>query len=123
MSKIASCLICDSQWEIHEGRENKHLYCLECRRSEKRIDYGHSEPCIPWRGDFDLDDNPMKNGQPHKPGERKCNHRDCVQDSHIIEPMSWESLEAERHSTFYRTKRKLSYQKLMATLQKEKMSA
>jgi hypothetical protein len=65
----------------------------------------------------------MKNGQPHLPGERKCKHKDCVQMSHIVKQMTWQDLEAERHSTFYRTKRKVSFEKLMDTLQKEKMSA
>jgi hypothetical protein len=117
------CLICDASWEIHEGRENKHIYCLECRRTETKIDYGHSEPCIPWKGDFDLEDNPMKNGKLYKPGERRCNHKDCVQPAHIMTPISWEELEAERLSIYYRTKRKKNWSQLIDTLQKEKMSA
>lgn len=117
------CLICDASWEIHEGRENKNLYCYQCRRTEAKIDYGLADPCIPWKGDFDLDDNPMKNGELWKPGFRHCNHKDCVQPTHITPALTWEQLEAERHSIFYRTNRRRSWTQLMDTLQKEKMSA
>lgn len=123
---MPNCLICDHEWEINSSRDNKHIYCRMCRTSEKQIDYGHRDPCIPWNGEFDEYDQPMLNGQIHMPGERICNHRDCVQPSHIMilkpDPMelSWQELELERLSIFYRTNRKQTWDELMATLEKEK---
>jgi hypothetical protein len=38
---------------------------------------------VPWRGDFDLEDNPMVNGHLLLPGVRLCEHRDCVNPHHI----------------------------------------
>jgi hypothetical protein len=38
---------------------------------------------VPWRGDFDLEDNPMVNGGLLLPGVRLCGHRDCVNPHHI----------------------------------------
>lgn len=80
----ATCLICNSEWVVNENRVNNHLYCRDCRRSEREIDYGFTEPCKPWSGDFDDDDNPMQNGLPYLPGDRICQHKDCVQKSHIL---------------------------------------
>ena len=115
MSKSeATCLICNNTWSVHESRENKQIFCRMCRSHESAIDYGHDDPCIPWRGEFDQDDNPLKSGQLHMPGNRICGHRDCVQDSHINVAQAWQVLEAERFDTSYRNGRKLDWQTLMA---------
>lgn len=116
----ATCLICQTTWGIHEQRENKQIYCRMCRSHENVIDYGHDDPCLPWRGDFDEDDNPMKHGNPHLPGNRLCGHRDCVQPSHIMTRMPWQLLESERLDLSYRTGVKSSWANLTATLEKEK---
>jgi hypothetical protein len=81
-----------------------------------------SEPCIPWTGDFDLDDNPVKRGQLHLPGNRNCNHKDCVQQSHIQKPVVVEDLIAEQFSIYYRTGQRYTYKKMIQGLQREKMS-
>ena len=122
----ATCLICSEEWEINEARVNTHLYCKECRKpSERKIDYGHADPCIPWNGDFDDEDNPLRGGVPYLPGIRTCNHRDCVQKAHIIlEPAQepdWKALIAERNSIYYRNRKRRSYEQLMTTLEKEKV--
>jgi hypothetical protein len=124
----ATCLICDDTWLVNPKRNNSHLYCQSCRRKnpERRIDYGHTKPCKPWLGDFDLEDNPLRNGQPHMPGERVCNHRDCVEESHIImaKPApTAEELTAERFSIYYRNKKRLSYDQLLLKLEKERKTA
>jgi hypothetical protein len=120
MSKSeATCLICNETWSIHEGRENKQIYCRSCRAHESAIDYGHDDPCIPWRGGFDENDNPIKAGQLYLPGVRICNHRDCVQDSHINAPKPWQALEAERFDNSYKTGKKLDWQTLMAQIKIE----
>jgi hypothetical protein len=85
-----------------------------CRSHESAIDYGHNDPCIPWRGEFDEDDNPIKAGQLYLPGARVCNHKDCVQSSHINACKPWQALEAERLDISYRTGKKLYWQSLMA---------
>lgn len=121
-NKTRHCLICDTSWELHDGRENKHIYCLDCRRTERKIDYGMSEPCVPWTGEFDLDDNPVRHGKAYLPGERHCNHKDCVQKSHIQKPIVVEDLLAEQFSLYYRTGQRTSYDNLLQGLQREKMS-
>ena len=117
----ATCLVCNEPWEIREGRENKQIFCRDCRKkSETSIDYGLAEPCIPWTGDFDEHDNPMRFGELHLEGQRKCNHKDCVQKAHIIKPINTEDLIAEQFSTFYRTGKRRNYDQLIAKLKKEK---
>jgi hypothetical protein len=90
-----------------------------CRSHESAIDYGHDDPCIPWRGDFDDYDNPIKAGKSYLPGNRLCGHRDCVQNSHIGLVKPWQALEAERFDTSYKTGKKLDWQTLMAQIQIE----
>lgn len=116
----ATCLICQATWSIHEARENKQIYCRMCRSHESAIDYGHDDPCLPWRGDFDDDDNPIKYGRLHLPGNRLCGHRDCVQNSHIAVSLEWQVLEAERLDVSYRTGAKKDWTQLTAQLKKEK---
>ena len=108
----ATCLICNTEWQIHEQRENKNLFCASCRRSERQIDYGFADPCIPWRGLFDMDDNPIMSGKLHMPGERICNHKDCVQPKHLAKTKTWQDVEAERLGA-------ASWAELMDTLKKE----
>lgn len=116
----ATCLICSEEWEVNHARENTHLYCRECRKpSERSIDYGHADPCIPWNGEFDEDDNPMRFGELHLPGQRRCKHKDCVQKSHIQTEVTAQDLLAEQFSIYYRTKKHRSYDQLMLALQKE----
>jgi hypothetical protein len=108
------CLICDQEWIINESRENKNIYCLDCRRTERQIDYGLADPCIPWRGEFDLDDNPMLGNKLYMTGERICKHKDCVQQSHLsANQRDWRDLEAERLGA-------KSWSELMNTLKREK---
>lgn len=123
---MANCLICGEDWFIRYNRKNSYITCAKCRRHEKEIDYGLEDKCKPWTGDYDLDDNPMKNGKYHLPGERVCGHKDCVTVSHIVrvspEPkvLTTEDLLTEQFSTFYRTGKRLTWTKLNATLEKER---
>jgi hypothetical protein len=116
-----TCLICNEDWEVHPRRVKSQLYCQTCRRKETKIDYGHSKPCIPWRGEFDNDDNPLKGGKLFMPGARICNHRDCVEPSHLeAAAPTAEDLTAERVSVYYRTKQKMTYGELLRALENEK---
>jgi hypothetical protein len=64
-------------------RRQSVVLCVSCRmRPALSIQYGSSR-CVPWRGDFDLDDNPMIHGNYLLPGERLCGHKDCVNPHHI----------------------------------------
>jgi hypothetical protein len=120
MSKSeATCLICNETWSVHEGRENKQIFCRMCRSHESAIDYGHDDPCLPWRGNFDADDNPIKGTTLYLPGNRICGHRDCVQDSHIASVQPWQALEAERNDRSYVNGRKSHWTQLTAQLKKE----
>lgn len=65
---------------VQRGRGNK---CDSCAaRRSTMIRYG-KEFCFPWGGEFDDNDNPMKNGELYKPGVRLCGHRDCTNLHHI----------------------------------------
>ena len=44
--------------------------------------------CEAWQGDFDEQDNPLKDGVLFMPGKRTCNHSDCVAVSHVIGAVS-----------------------------------
>ena len=83
-TEIRHCLICDTEWEARLDAKREHITCQDCRRTERSIDYGLGKPCIPWMGEFDGNDNPMKFGELYLPGDRTCKHRDCVEQSHII---------------------------------------
>lgn len=129
LPETATCLVCLTEWRINESRKNTHRLCRDCRKTEERkIDYGLPEPCIPWNGDFDMDDNPMKNGRHYRPGPRICGHKDCIQKTHIADfvssretkPVTEEDLIAEQFSTYYRNKKHQSYSQLMARLEREK---
>jgi len=120
MSKSeATCLICNETWSVHEARENKQIFCRMCRSHESAIDYGHDDPCTPWRGEFDDNDNPIKGSKLHRPGNRICGHRDCVTESHIYASKPWQALEAERLDRSYLNGRKLEWFQLTAELKKE----
>ena len=65
-------------------RRQQIVLCVSCRmRPALSIQYGASR-CVPWRGDFDKDDNPMVHGELFLPGVRACGHRDCVNGLHIV---------------------------------------
>jgi hypothetical protein len=60
------------------------VWCESCRTPSRRfIKYADGSVCEAWNGDFDEWDNPMKDGQLYLPGERLCNHRDCVSVDHV----------------------------------------
>lgn len=67
-----------------DKRKRKDSLCVDCRRKPaKSINYGLDKACVPWAGDFDLDDNPVRFGKLVLPGERVCRHRDCVEPTHV----------------------------------------
>jgi hypothetical protein len=115
--RLTECLICGHRWE-QNPKAAPHTLCQTCRRKEKKIDYGHAQPCKPWQGDFDDSDNPLKNGRLYLPGERVCGHRDCVEKKHI-KPTA-EQLIAEQFSVYYRTGEKRNYKQLIAQITAEK---
>ena len=66
--------------------------CVSCR-AKRAVQVGS---CRPYQGDFDLDTfQPMKNGQPYKPGKRLCGKADCVADRHIEQPFDFAATYAE----------------------------
>lgn len=79
------CKRCGLSWEVPlVKRRQQVVLCVSCRmRPALSIQYGASR-CVPWRGDFDRDDNPMVHGELFLPGVRACGHRDCVNGLHIV---------------------------------------
>ncbi len=68
-----------------DKRKRSDRLCRDCRvKPAKSIGYGLAKSCLPYAGPFDAEDNPMSNGLLYLPGKRVCNHRDCVEISHII---------------------------------------
>lgn len=75
---------CGARWEIPGKKPNLKARCESCRAVRvETIEY-ESGICIPWGGDFDLNDHPMLNGEYYLPGYRICDHRDCVNIQHVI---------------------------------------
>lgn len=76
------CLRCGGKLDDRRRRDD---FCASCRaKPAKTVKFG-DDVCIPWRGDFDEEDNPLFHGQPYMPGLRVCNHRDCVNPLHQVE--------------------------------------
>jgi hypothetical protein len=77
------CVRCGSRLESR--RKKDEVLCGSCRaKPAKTVKWG-DDVCIPWRGDFDFDDNPLRFGVLYLPGMRVCNHRDCVNPTHIVD--------------------------------------
>lgn len=84
--QLIICRRCGFQ-EFVPGDKRKRAdgLCRDCRvKPAKSIGYGLVRSCLPWSGEFDVDDNPLLNGKLFLVGERVCGHRDCVEVSHII---------------------------------------
>ncbi len=76
------CFRCGIPWE-DEKRKRNDLLCVSCRaRPAKSIKFG-AEHCIPWHGQYDVEDNPLLHGELFLPGERTCGHKDCCNVMHI----------------------------------------
>lgn len=68
-----------------DKRKRKDGLCSSCRmRPAKTISYGLPKPCKPWSGEFDLNDNPLLDGELVLPGGRVCGHKDCVEIDHCL---------------------------------------
>lgn len=78
------CRRCGWSWLLAESRRRvEFMLCESCRvRPALSVRYG-SDRCVPWRGDFDEEDQPMLKGQYFLPGVRSCGHRDCVNPHHL----------------------------------------
>jgi len=78
----------------HDLPDNK---CWSCRRVDLPIRStrtwvdGKLMVCVPWHGDFDADERPVKNGRLHRPGERICGNSDCVCSTHIMAAEKFEA--------------------------------
>lgn len=112
---------------ISRGQADAYL-CSSCvAKPATQINYGDTTACKPWQGDVDLDTmQPLDDrGRPYLPGARRCGHADCVNRKHIIRQddpalITLESLIAEQFDLSYRTGKKLTYEQLIAKLNKEK---
>ena len=81
---FAQCYRCGFRWEIKAKRNNLRAKCDSCKTIRKeRIDYD-GEPCLAWQGEFDLEDNPMLDGELYMRGHRLCQHKDCCNVNHIV---------------------------------------
>lgn len=84
---FATCDRCGFEWTFPSRylyRENyRHDLCRECTAQPQNSVLRNGVTCKPWHGDFDENDNPMKDGVLYKPGERTCGARDCVNTNHI----------------------------------------
>lgn len=58
--------------------------CPDCRAKPQSKAGSTKDYCVPWQGDYDDNDNPIKFGKLWKPGVRTCGHSDCVRKSHIV---------------------------------------
>jgi hypothetical protein len=79
------CQRCGFSWVVSpDKRERTDLLCSSCRAvPQKIVQYGNLK-CIPHQGEFAEDSvTPMRNGEIFMPGERICNHLDCVNPKHI----------------------------------------
>jgi hypothetical protein len=72
------------------------LWCRDCRddRTEIRRDHAWKHPalgkiyCCLWIGELDDNWHPIDDeGQLYRPGERICGLKDCVKQTHVIEPV------------------------------------
>lgn len=71
-------------WGRYMYRSDHWMFCDACNaRPVKSIMY-QGDVCYPWKGEFDLDDNPIQDGKLYRPGTRTCGHRDCVRTQHIM---------------------------------------
>lgn len=76
---------------IERGRPALCSSCLAKPMRSVVTGYG---VCRPWHGDFDDDDNPLDDeGQLYRAGVRLCRKRDCVERSHIVDPVIFEALD------------------------------
>jgi hypothetical protein len=78
------CARCGVAW-YNPKRKRQDSLCADCRaRPAKTIKYG-DERCIPWQGDFTVEDQPLLHGQLFLPGERVCKHQDCCNPLHLVD--------------------------------------
>ena len=68
-----------------EKRGRKDLKCISCRvKPAHTIQYGKLR-CTPHQGSLDADLNPIdETGKLVLPGYRLCEHKDCVNPTHIV---------------------------------------
>jgi hypothetical protein len=72
-------------WDRHFYRSETWMFCDACKAKPVKSIMYNGECCYPWKGEFDLDDNPINEaGELHRPGHRTCGHRDCVNRTHIM---------------------------------------
>jgi len=96
-----------SQRRAERGNDD-HL-CRDCRMRPAREIKHNKTICRPWQGQVDDSFNPIdEKGKLYLPGARSCGFKDCVNRSHIIDP-----LEAERIDISYRTKESLDIKKVI----------
>lgn len=145
-----SCTRCGFVFQFHSralfGRDFDTTLCQDCKAKPVKTSTKNGVLCKPWDGEFDLNTSqPLKDGQPYKPGIRTCGHSDCVLNAHIIPgapkpvtvvpaksslpyrkkykvrrvPTQVERLIAEQHDLSYRTGRRLGYGQLLAAVKRE----
>jgi len=92
-----------------KARGNNNNLCKDCGMKPQNEIKQNKTICRPWRGEVDQELNPIdERGSLFAPGLRTCGYKDCVNRSHIIDP-----LEAERIDISYRTKESLDIKKVI----------
>lgn len=129
MDEVTSCTRCGQSIMTNaiikrQDRGDYNKDCKDCRTTEaKKVQYGTGqEYCIPHKGLFDEDDNPLdRQGKLYKPGIRSCGHRDCIRPMHIIKDPAPQSLPItlELYDISYRTGVKLSAEQMMERIRGE----
>ena len=86
MTPCERCGYLLSQKQVHHLKLHKlDIRCQSCNaKPTKQVGQSKHDYCVPHQGEFDYDDNPMKNGKLFRPGVRKCGYSDCVRNSHIF---------------------------------------
>lgn len=80
------CYRCGADFKFAERNLHRADYdidhCADCKM-KPRTEIGELR-CVPWQGDYDWDDNPLKpDGTLYRPGKRLCGNKDCVKSTHI----------------------------------------
>lgn len=83
----AICERCGIEWVYrieYVRRENYDLKrCPDCRAEPRESIRKNGIICQPWHGEYDEDENPIKDGELYRPGPRLCGHKDCIRPTHI----------------------------------------
>ena len=105
-----------SRHALKRAEQGEALLCSSCTAKPAKSVATAFGWCKPHHGQFDSDDNPLDDhGKLYRAGIRLCRNRDCVEQTHIVDPSFFEGLDLS-----YRTGVKLTPDEILAMLEREK---